>query len=307
MPPDRVARLRRQNPGRISAWPGVFDRAGKLAMANTGGPDTGGCQFFVAEGPMTQWNGKYARFGFVVEGQDVVSKINHAPVRGDKPVNPAKLFSVTIERVGPEPVVKKKRKRRSGRRNRLPRHRVSRRRPESIERGANVERRQRQVDALQARDGEQREAAADKKRGPPRQQPRAEPFDGMALFHQFSAKSASGGAAHRSRLPSTRTGWATGRCSWRGRPPAATITMAKGRCESEPMACDSAAGSRPSVATSMVIMMGRNAYRALHRRILNGVAAGAQLVDVLQHDDAGLYRHCNSARKPTFNNTLKCV
>jgi cyclophilin family peptidyl-prolyl cis-trans isomerase len=91
--------------------PGLrFDRAGKLAMANTGGPDTGGCQFFITEGPMTQWNGKYAIFGFVVEGQDVVSKINHAPVRGDKPVNPAKLFSVTIERVGPEPVVKKKRK-----------------------------------------------------------------------------------------------------------------------------------------------------------------------------------------------------
>jgi len=91
--------------------PGLrFDRAGKLAMANTGGPDTGGCQFFITEGPMTQWNGKYAIFGIVVEGQDVVSKINHAPVRGDKPVNPAKLFSVTIERVGPEPVVKKKRK-----------------------------------------------------------------------------------------------------------------------------------------------------------------------------------------------------
>ncbi len=39
------------------------------------------------------------------------------------------------------------------------------------------------------------------------------------------------------------------------RPP--TITMAKGRCESEPMAREVAAGSRPSVATSMVIMMGR--------------------------------------------------
>ena len=39
------------------------------------------------------------------------------------------------------------------------------------------------------------------------------------------------------------------------RPP--TITMAKGRCESDPMPCDMAAGSSPSVATSMVIMMGR--------------------------------------------------
>ncbi len=37
-----------------------------------------------------------------------------------------------------------------------------------------------------------------------------------------------------------------------------TMTIAKGRCESEPMACDSAAGSKPSVATSMVIMIGRS-------------------------------------------------
>jgi hypothetical protein len=40
------------------------------------------------------------------------------------------------------------------------------------------------------------------------------------------------------------------------RPP--TITMAKGRCESEPMPRDSAAGSKPKVATNMVIIMGRN-------------------------------------------------
>ena len=91
--------------------PGLrFDRAGKLAMANTGGPDSGGCQWFVTDGPMRQWDGKYAIFGAVVEGLDVVSKINHAPVRGDKPVNPVALLSVTIERIGPEPAPKKKKK-----------------------------------------------------------------------------------------------------------------------------------------------------------------------------------------------------
>ena len=34
--------------------------------------------------------------------------------------------------------------------------------------------------------------------------------------------------------------------------------MAKGRCESDPILWDSAAGSKPSVATSIVIMMGRS-------------------------------------------------
>ena len=37
----------------------------------------------------------------------------------------------------------------------------------------------------------------------------------------------------------------------------ATMTMAKGRCESDPMPCEKAAGSRPRQATSAVIMMGR--------------------------------------------------
>ena len=34
------------------------------------------------------------------------------------------------------------------------------------------------------------------------------------------------------------------------------MTMAKGRWESDPIECDKAAGNRPNVATSRVIMMG---------------------------------------------------
>jgi peptidyl-prolyl cis-trans isomerase A (cyclophilin A) len=84
--------------------PGLrFDGSGKLAMANTGEPDSGGCQFFITVGPMSTWNGKYTIFGTVVEGQDVVNKINRVPVRGDKPVDPVTLITVTLERVGPMP------------------------------------------------------------------------------------------------------------------------------------------------------------------------------------------------------------
>lgn len=90
--------------------PGLrFDIAGKLAMANTGDPNSGGCQFFITVGPMSSWNGKYAIFGLVVQGLDVVDRINHARVHGDKPVDPVKLIAVTIERVGLEPVKKPKR------------------------------------------------------------------------------------------------------------------------------------------------------------------------------------------------------
>jgi peptidyl-prolyl cis-trans isomerase A (cyclophilin A) len=90
--------------------PGLrFDSGGKLAMANTGAPDSGGCQFFITTSPMRQWDGKYTMFGVVVDGQDVVEKINHADAHGDKPVNPVRLISVTIERIGPEQRNKNKR------------------------------------------------------------------------------------------------------------------------------------------------------------------------------------------------------
>jgi len=89
--------------------PGLrFDAAGKLAMANSGNPDSGGCQFFITDGPMRSWDGKYVIFGLVVEGLDVVAKINRAPLRDDKPIEPVKLITVTVERVGLEPSRKRK-------------------------------------------------------------------------------------------------------------------------------------------------------------------------------------------------------
>jgi len=80
--------------------PGIlFDRPGRLAMANTGKPDSGGCQFFITDQAIRQWNNQYTIFGQVVDGQDVVGRINRKPLYGDKPVTPIALNSVTIRRV----------------------------------------------------------------------------------------------------------------------------------------------------------------------------------------------------------------
>jgi cyclophilin family peptidyl-prolyl cis-trans isomerase len=80
--------------------PGLkFDRAGRLAMANSGDPNSGGCQFFITSDIMVPWAGKYTIFGDVVSGQDVADKISHDRLKGDRPVEPVKLISVTIERV----------------------------------------------------------------------------------------------------------------------------------------------------------------------------------------------------------------
>lgn len=92
---------------RDEVLPGLrFMSPGRLAMANTGKADSGGCQFFITEEAVPQWDGKYTIFGEVVAGMDVVDRISHAPVHGEKPVDPVKLASVTIERIGPPPKVK---------------------------------------------------------------------------------------------------------------------------------------------------------------------------------------------------------
>jgi hypothetical protein len=39
---------------------------------------------------------------------DVVEAISHASLHGEKPVDPVKLLSVTISRIGPEPAPKNK-------------------------------------------------------------------------------------------------------------------------------------------------------------------------------------------------------
>lgn len=75
-----------------------FDKAGYLAMANSG-PATNGSQFFITVVPTTWLTGKHTIFGMVVSGQDVIDKIVTTPTgANDKPVTPIVLQEVVIER-----------------------------------------------------------------------------------------------------------------------------------------------------------------------------------------------------------------
>jgi len=78
--------------------PHKFDKAGKLAMANSG-PNTNGSQFFITVAPTTWLTGNHTIFGEVVEGQDVVDKIANVPRgKNDKPNKDVQIKTVKIDR-----------------------------------------------------------------------------------------------------------------------------------------------------------------------------------------------------------------
>jgi cyclophilin family peptidyl-prolyl cis-trans isomerase len=76
----------------------LFNGNGQLAMANSGGTDTNGSQFFVTIGPQTSLNGKYTLFGQLVRGFNVRDEIAALPTdpTTNKPTNPPVILSAQI-------------------------------------------------------------------------------------------------------------------------------------------------------------------------------------------------------------------
>jgi len=75
----------------------TYDRPYLLGMANTGRPTTDGSQFFITFVPVPGLNGKHTIFGEVVEGQDVVKKLEAAGTPQGKTKEELKIVKARIE------------------------------------------------------------------------------------------------------------------------------------------------------------------------------------------------------------------
>lgn len=74
----------------------ILHQRGIVSMARTDEPNSASTHFFILVGDAPNLDGKFAAFGRVTKGMEVVDAINKMPVIGDKPEKPVRLKKATI-------------------------------------------------------------------------------------------------------------------------------------------------------------------------------------------------------------------
>jgi peptidyl-prolyl cis-trans isomerase B (cyclophilin B) len=69
---------------------------GIVSMARTEGPNSATTHFFILVTTAQHLDSKFAAFGTVTKGMEVVDAINQAPVDGDKPEKPVKINKAVV-------------------------------------------------------------------------------------------------------------------------------------------------------------------------------------------------------------------
>lgn len=70
---------------------------GILSMARANDPNSAGSQFFICLGRLTNLDNKYTVFGKVIDGLDVVHKIEKAPTKRERPDTPVYMTKVYMK------------------------------------------------------------------------------------------------------------------------------------------------------------------------------------------------------------------
>lgn len=74
----------------------ILHERGVVSMARTDEPNSATTHFFILMDSAPTLDGKFAAFGRVIKGMDVVDSINKMPVDGDKPLKPVRISKATV-------------------------------------------------------------------------------------------------------------------------------------------------------------------------------------------------------------------
>lgn len=74
----------------------ILHERGVVSMARTDEPNSASSHFFILVDAAPTLDGKFAAFGRVMKGMDIVDAINKMPVTGDKPEKPTRLIKATV-------------------------------------------------------------------------------------------------------------------------------------------------------------------------------------------------------------------
>jgi peptidyl-prolyl cis-trans isomerase B (cyclophilin B) len=89
--------LSRRMSRRVPDEPGIVKHVrGIVSMARGDEPNTATTNFFIHVGPAQHLDSKFAAFGTVTKGMEVVDAINQAPVEGEKPEKPVKINRAVV-------------------------------------------------------------------------------------------------------------------------------------------------------------------------------------------------------------------
>ena len=91
--PELAKRMSRRLPDE----PGLVKHVrGIVSMARTDEPNSASTHFFILVGPGQHLDSKFAAFGTVTKGMEVVDAINQAPAEGEKPEKPVKINRAVV-------------------------------------------------------------------------------------------------------------------------------------------------------------------------------------------------------------------